>query len=212
MDKWTIGIVAALAGIAGGAAVGYVIASRQLEAKYEGILAQEIENAKTFYEKVYKVGDFETVEQAAVALGRETVMVNNAARALSTYQGNRPDPTTVITKNIFDKAADPQPSEEDLRNRTEEAPYIISKTEFLENETEYVQDTLTRYADDVLTDTQDQPVEDVDDLVGEYNLERFGYLSGDPNVVYVRNDVKEMEFEITMDQRRYAEVVGLSGG
>lgn len=101
----------------------------------------------------------------------------------------------------FDYAA-----EVDKRNPDE--PYIITHDEFMENENGFTQGTMTYYnGDDILTDDKDVPVPDIDDIVGSEALTRFGYGSRDRNVVYVRNEKIETDFEITLSQGEFSKEV-----
>jgi hypothetical protein len=101
----------------------------------------------------------------------------------------------------FDYAA-----EVDKRNPDE--PYIITHDEFMENENGFTQGTMTYYnGDDILTDDKDVPVPDIENIVGSEALTRFGYGSRDRNVVYVRNEKLETDFEITLSQGEFAKEV-----
>ena len=51
-----------------------------------------------------------------------------------------------------------------------------------------------------------ESIEDVDDVVGEDSLNHFGEFEEDS--VYVRNDERKCDYEILLDHRRYADVVG----
>lgn len=100
--------------------------------------------------------------------------------------------------------------ERELRLREERPtePYVISRDEYMGGEKEYEQTTLYYYeGDDVLTDDRDEPIPDADGTVGNMNLQRFGHGSNDPNVVYVRNDEKELDFEIIHSGGKFAEEV-----
>ena len=93
--------------------------------------------------------------------------------------------------------------DEELSKRSKDTPYIIHRDEFFEEEEgrDYRQDTLTFYAgDEILCDSQDVPIYKIDQKVGKLE---FGKGSGDPNVVYVRNDKEEMEYEILLDSGYY---------
>jgi len=99
-------------------------------------------------------------------------------------------------------------AEEELASRTPDRPYIIHEDEFSANETDYRQETLTWYAEDgVLTDENEDKIEAPDDIVGLDNLNKFGHGSGDYNVLFVRNDAKNMEYEISRMHTSYAEEV-----
>lgn len=222
-NLWVIvGAVSVVTASAGGAA-GYLIAKKRLEKKYSELAEAEIEEAKRYFKVLYKVGDYETVEGTVKALGRDTEMA--AATALKSYGGhvlkpadeavrNKVEEATVneVVHNVFGStrkiSEEAEAFAEEVRNRTEEAPYVISDEEYFQNDTDYQQVSLTYYAgDDVLTDDRDDIIEDPDELVGSNNLVRFGDWSNDPNVVYVRSDTKEMEFEITRSQGKYSEEV-----
>ena len=79
-------------------------------------------------------------------------------------------------------------------------PFVISRMEFSHPEEEgddYAKITLTYYPNDqVLLDEDEDPVEDVDRTVGWRSLNRFGDMSEDPDVVYVRNRRTETDYEI----------------
>lgn len=81
-------------------------------------------------------------------------------------------------------------------------PYVIEPEEF--GECDYEEVSLTHYADGVLTDEQDNPIEDVDSMVGEDYAEHFGEYEDDS--VFVRNDRMQTDFEILADQRNYSDL------
>lgn len=81
-------------------------------------------------------------------------------------------------------------------------PYVIEPEEF--GECDYEEVSLTHYADGVLTDEQDNPIEDVDSMVGEDYAEHFGEYEDDS--VFVRNDRLQTDFEILADQRNYSDL------
>lgn len=104
----------------------------------------------------------------------------------------------------------PQPDTSDYYEEGDEGmdePVVITPEEFSDLEYEgYATETLTLYADGVLTDFLDNVIENVDDVVGEESLERFGEYEQD--TVFVRNDHLMTGYEIQRDNRTYAEVVG----
>jgi hypothetical protein len=98
--------------------------------------------------------------------------------------------------------------EEELKRRGDE-PFVIHVDEFKSNEHEYSQTTLTYYEkDDILfDDMQKDVINNMDDVVGLGNLLLFGHGSGDPNIVYVRNEGIDSDFEICLNPGSYAEEV-----
>lgn len=88
-------------------------------------------------------------------------------------------------------------------------PHIISRDSFIEDETELQQKvSITYYAgDDTLVDERDVPIRDLAPTVGEEFWQHFGELSEDAEVLYIRNRRLQIDFEITRDERSYAETV-----
>jgi hypothetical protein len=64
---------------------------------------------------------------------------------------------------------------------------------------------LTYYTDGVVTDSNNDIVDDVEDLIGQGALNRFGEYADD--AVYVRNTRMMIEYEVLADSRSYAEVL-----
>lgn len=96
--------------------------------------------------------------------------------------------------------------ERELANRSPEAPYVIHLNEFNHSNPNYDKVVYTYYADDdYLIDTStDRPVHNGDVIVGVDNL-KFGHGSDDSEVVYVRNDIQEMDMEIHRLNKSYEE-------
>lgn len=86
---------------------------------------------------------------------------------------------------------------------SEDTPYVISPEEFGEIE-EYTKVSLTYFADGVLADELNEPVDDVEEIVGDA-LEHFGEYEEDS--VFVRNDAKRCDYEILQDLRNFKDVL-----
>ncbi|QAU06290.1 hypothetical protein SEA_RICKMORE_56 [Gordonia phage Rickmore] len=113
-----------------------------------------------------------------------------------------------MASNVFDTHGVEPLRVDNEEDRASGQPYIISVSEFMENDPQYSQNTISYYqGDSVLADDSDQPIPDINSIVGERNLQRFGEGSGDPNIVFVRNDRLEVDFEITQSLGTYAEEV-----
>lgn len=98
--------------------------------------------------------------------------------------------------------------EEEMKYRTEEAPYIITHDEFFAGEKDYDTIELTYYEqDDTLADEQDKPIREIDKVIGEDHLVHFGRGSKDHNVVYIRNDRLGCDYEVTKSTGSYVEEV-----
>jgi hypothetical protein len=119
----------------------------------------------------------------------------------------------VKTRNIFREAVPEELPQWDLdaelKRRGPDHPYVIHRDEIHDTEG-YDNISFTYYAsDDVLCNERDEVIDpaDRDNLVGEANLDRFGHGSGDPSIVYIRNDNLEIMYEIVRSPNSYAEEV-----
>lgn len=85
----------------------------------------------------------------------------------------------------------------------DEKPYVITPEEF--DDSDYATESLDYYeGDGVLVDAYGDVVEDVADMVGADFASHFGEYEED--TVYVRNDAREMDYEICRDLGSYSEV------
>lgn len=112
----------------------------------------------------------------------------------------------VVVSNIFETNGVP-PMVVDTSFRGTGRPYIITLDEFNENEGDYTQTTVTYYqGDNVLADDREQPISNANGVIGDSNLQ-FGNGSEDPNVVLIRNDTLEVDFEVCLSPGTYSEEV-----
>jgi len=91
--------------------------------------------------------------------------------------------------------------------RIDGEPYVIRVEEFIENDNEWAQETVTWYeGDDILADSLEVPMYNPAELLGEL---KFGHGSGDKNVVYIRSVKQHKEYEVLRHAGRYElEVAG----
>lgn len=117
-----------------------------------------------------------------------------------------PEDALPVAKNVFDNAGDEWDYKVELEARDKTRPYIIHVDEFVADEMGWgSQSTLTWYeGDQVLCDEQDKPIYNHSETVGEL---RFGHGSNDANVVYIRNEKLQSEFEVLRDTDSYENVV-----
>lgn len=81
-------------------------------------------------------------------------------------------------------------------------PSIISVDDYANSEG-YTVTTLKFYDDDVVTDEHDNPIDRPEQLIGEDALISFGEMSGDPDIVYVRNEAKRAVYEILRTNKHF---------
>ncbi len=98
--------------------------------------------------------------------------------------------------------------EETEREDNFDGPVLISPDEYGER-IHYNQVTFTYYADNVLVDELDEPVINLEEVIGGDALTQFGNddIGYGDDAVYVRNDRLRCEYEIIRDPRLYADVV-----
>jgi hypothetical protein len=209
-----------------GGVVGYILCQRRLDTKYAKIASEEIalmtqhyadkaaalENAqtKTNLEEIIRERGY-TAEpeptQPPMAVTPPAAVVEAVAEAET-------EVPKVETRNIFEAATDRADVDgtfvwdwdKEKRRRSPVRPYVIHIDE-REETRDYDVVTFTYYeGDDVVSNERDDVVdeEDRERLLGEDNLERFGHGSGDPTVVYIRNDELRMVFEVIRSPNAYA--------
>lgn len=229
--SFQITVASAFSGLSG-AAIGYIYAAKKLEKVYAAQAQADINEMKEHYategfEKIRKEGDYadpvSTLQKIREERYDEKELEALAAHIESQAYASpdpkqivavipEPDPTIDITmeQNVWqsDDAETYFDWEEELEKRKTNKVYVITKDEFAENELELSQDTLTYFeGDEVLADSRDQVIQNIEGLVGEINLYRFGHGSDDPNVVYIRCVDKDIELEVLRSDGKYAEEV-----
>lgn len=136
-------------------------------------------------------------------------------RSLGYDKGDRPDRLADYEHPRDDEQdEDYEYEQKKYEPSSNEKPYIISIDEYTEENTHYDKLTLYFYEDDeVLTEDNEEMIEDVEAIVGNYALNCFGENSGDPEVVYVRNDRLQIDYEVIRLSKSYKEtVLGIIGG
>lgn len=83
-------------------------------------------------------------------------------------------------------------------------PYVIAPEDCGGGEFRYNVQPLTYYADGILADDWGIKL-DIDETIGEDSLDHFGDYAEE--VVHVRNERNELDYEVTLDPRRYVDVV-----
>lgn len=170
-----------------GATAGALVAWRVLDKYYKQILDEEAESFRAAISKLEKKETDtpeteETSEPDFTAEDRKDYAKTLAGCGYTSYAS---------AKDGLKEVADDM--------------YVISPEEFDELE-DYDTHSLTYYSDGVLTDEQDNPIDDIDEVVGLESLETFGMYETD--AVYVRNERLKTDYEILLDMRPYSEVKG----
>lgn len=201
-------IATAVASAAAGGLVGYLVAQKKLSAEFEARLERETNAVRRLYGGVRK----EFVESPEEVAEPTEAELEAVANTLKEYQGEREHVSyEKIRQTTAQKIEVEQKPERNnvFQERDERGEiYVISGDEFEENEPNYMQVTLTYYAGDgVVTDVQEMIIEDIDDILGEDWVEQFGAHNDDPNVVHVRNEKMDNDFEVVRNPSTYRESV-----
>ena len=108
--------------------------------------------------------------------------------------------------NVF--ADHPVDDEDWSEERGPNNPYVLKLNEYHDRERGYPQQTLTWWAGDkILTDDNMVPIYNHEKIVGQLP---FGRGSGDPDVVYIRNEERQAEFEVVRNPGSFQrEIMGL---
>jgi hypothetical protein len=162
-----------------GAGLGAVVSWKLLDDRYKRITNEEIESVKEVYRKKFESKTSEPDKAEA--------------RKIEPQE----DPEKKEYAELIKKLGY---SDEEVKDTVKKKPYIIAPEEFGELD-DYETISLTYYSDGVLTDDQDEPIEDVDKLVGKDFATHYGEYEDDS--VYIRNDELKTDYEILADSRRY---------
>lgn len=170
-----------------GAGVGTAISWQFFKNKYKRIADEEIASVKEVFERRHNIEVVSTDE-----IESDSVEENEKEDSeIKTEYKNLANNYNTITDEIN--------NEEKGGNDMVNGPYVIKPEEF--DTIGYDVVSLTYYADKVLTDENDNPIEDIDYLVGEDSLDHFGEYEDDS--VFVRNDDLKTDFEILLDEASY---------
>ena len=176
-----------------GAAVGSLATWKFFKTKYERIAKEEIDSVKEVYYR-----DRQPVQKSDDESPEEEHNLENAVPDLGYDRAFNDDCTS-----WEDYVAKHNKRKED-ESMLKDKPYVIPPEEFGDADG-YDCISLTYYSDGILTDDWDNPIEDVEGMVGKDSLTHFGEYEDDS--VFVRNDHMKAEFEILLDSRKYSDVM-----
>lgn len=166
-----------------------------------------VEIPKEYVELDYR--EKEAVERDE-ALARESMDISEDLkyRDLDTIDPEEVEPNVEFSSDDF-----PEQAPEDRKYAVSDpedpsVPYVISVEEFMDDDPDYSKTTLMYYeGDDILTDEKDRVIRSIDRIIGDDAIAQFGQRSGDNNLVYVRNERMEADYEVCREERSYQEVV-----
>lgn len=165
-------------GAIAGTALGYYIARQRCEEEIESVKEAFREDSEREEASVDGNQDRDSMDSSVRPAVKEAIDYMNTVRKAG-------------------YTAAPDLTDED---EVSDIPYEITPNEF--GDIEYEEVELVMFVDDVLADGDTyERVEDVDNVVGEDNLQKFGHYEEDR--VCVRNDRLKCDYEIIRDERTY---------
>lgn len=186
------------AGAAIGSVVTYKLTEKKFKDEYEERLAKDTADVRETFSKAQE--DYNELLDIFPAPAEENGKPSEETTTRSPISYN----------NIVSKLGYAEDSEDTTEKKVitvDDAggPEVIDPCEFGEY-ADYEIETLYYYADDLLVDDMDNPIEDVENIVGSYALTTFGKYEDD--AVHVRNDAKRRYYEILRSEREYSEKYG----
>ena len=195
-----------------GAAAGSLATWKLIEKKYKDIAQEEIDSVKDTFSKMKKneypdkLEDYPDFEEFDDSDDSDDVEEEPKPEK-KIDRNNKPDIVEyakILSEVGYTNYAERQDKKEKkgVEPVEDERPYVISPDEFGEKDG-YENVTLTYYAAGVLTDYFDNVISNVDEVVGFDSLDHFGEYEDD--VVFVRNEKMETDYEILRDLRDFNE-------
>lgn len=189
-----------------GAAIGSVVTWKLLKSKYEQITREEIESYKEAL-AIQKHDNCSNEEQnpdgvcepsAPIPSPEDVETADLYAAKLKTlgYTAEKPDVEIATPEEECDENEEEEDEYEPMSK-----PHVIDPINYGEKD-DYGCESLAYYSDGVLADNMDQPIDNIEDLVGDA-LEHFGDYEED--AVHVRNDRLKCDYEILYDHRTFSE-------
>lgn len=179
-----------MAGITVGAAAAWLYAKK----RYEKIAQEEIDSVKAAYGKGVSLLDNSSMHPSSIV----------AEELFSPEYTKRFTDAAKTEKEGKKNYAKPDKKEKQMRKDISDTPYVISPDAFGEFD-DYVLISLTYYSDGVLTDEDDEPIDDIEGIVGKDYASHFGEYEEDS--VFIRNDRMKCDYEILRDLRKYTDVL-----
>lgn len=178
-----------------GAGIGSVITWKVMETRYNTIIEEEIRSVKETFSKESQDTEEEKPDDATENTEEEE---HERLSAVS----------DIINQNGYNTMSDEVREEKKKKGNddteSKKGPHVISPEEF--GELDYPIISLDYYTDDVLMNDRGKIITNAKELVGEDFASHFGEYEDDPDIVYVRNDLQCIDYEICRDYRESSEV------
>lgn len=179
---------------AAGAVIGSVATWKLVKTKYEMKADQEIESMKEYYNNKELKVEKDSITKVADSIEKCRKSADKAVEAYKNYAQKYMSQQLIKPETRLEE----EDEEEEMTK-----PYIITPEEFADSE--YSVESLTYYTDGVIENDYGETWSDdeIEFLIGSDFAEHFGEYEQDS--VYVRNEYKEIDYEILRDTRSYSE-------
>lgn len=178
-----------------GAGIGSVITWKVMETRYNTIIEEEIRSVKETFSK-----ESQDTEEKKPDDATENTEEDEHEKLAAV--------SDIINQNGYNTMSDEVREEKKKKGNddteSKKGPHVISPEEF--GELDYPIISLDYYTDDVLMNDRGKIITNAKELVGEDFASHFGEYEDDPDIVYVRNDLQCIDYEICRDYRESSEV------
>lgn len=192
--------------VVAGAAIGSAITWKVVTTKYEKIVQEEINSVKEEFKRLYE--EPEAVAEVEVQNEEENEVIETEEDVFEPTDDEVFEYHNISSMYRSSENDEDENDEEGGEDDLDEAPYIngpyvISPDDFRCSPPGYNAQALDYYSDGVLADSWGTKL-DIEETIGEDSLNHFGEYADD--ILYVRNERKEIDYEVTYDLRTYKEV------
>ncbi len=178
-----------------GAGIGSVITWKVMETRYNTIIEEEIRSVKETFSKESQDTEEEKPDDATENTEEEEHEKLAAVSDIINQNGYN---------TMSDEVREGKKKKGNDDTESKKGPHVISPEEF--GELDYPIISLDYYTDDVLMNDRGKIITNAKELVGEDFASHFGEYEDDPDIVYVRNDLQCIDYEICRDYRESSEV------
>lgn len=199
--------------VAVGAAIGSAVTWKVVTTKYEKIIQEEIDSVKEEYKNLAqrtKQNIQDNIECDEENTDNSEVVDDFVEDVFEPAKDSEVFEYHNISSR-YRSSADVEENDTDTEGGTGDldevpyinGPYVISPDDFRCSPPGYNAQALDYFTDGVLADAWGNEL-DIEETIGEDSLNHFGEYVDD--LVYVRNDRKEIDYEVTCDIRSYDSV------
>ena len=184
------GIIGFVIGAVAGSSVTWYI----IKKKYNQEAREEVEAVRAYYKEKYGEVTMDNKEEKeaepASSIAEKATNANEAMASLKKYYTVPDEPDN--------KEGDKMSS----------CAYVITPEQFASTREYYAKNSLSLWSDGVITEDDNSHAkytdQEINRMIGIVNLKRMGEY--EPNVLYVRNDILQTDFEIIEEGTPYSEL------